>query len=41
MVVYLGGVCGYGDFYSIGYGISIVVISLVFFDCGFVCGVCY
>lgn len=39
--VNVGGVCGYGNFYLIGYGISIVVFSLVLFNSGFFCGVCY
>lgn len=41
VVVFVGGVCGYGNFYSMGYGINIVVLSLVFFNSGFFCGVCY
>lgn len=41
LIWFVGGVCGYGDLYSIGYGINMVVISFVIFDWGFVCGVCY
>lgn len=35
------GVCGYGNLYVFGYGVYIIVLFLVLFKNGMVCGVCF